>query len=112
MKDIPRRLGSNEALDAAVGAVTKAYTSYPSRHESVEVLAAYTHALQNLRICLQDPNRAQTADTLCAIWLIVICQVSARLPNISGAGVDTADRDGFQSAASSIRPTEKQWHIF
>ena len=79
LKDIPRRLGTNDALDASVSALTSASSTLHTRQRSVEMLARYVHALKTLRVCLDDPVKARTANTLCAIYLIMICQVSAML---------------------------------
>lgn len=77
LKGIPRRLGTNDALDASVGALTSAFSSLHTRRQSPETLARYVHALKTLRIILDDPAKARAANTLCAMYLIMICQVSA-----------------------------------
>lgn len=76
-KDMPRRLGTNDALDASVSALTAAFPSVYAHQQSTEMLAKYVKALKTLRICLMDPTKAYTANTMCAIYLIGICQVSA-----------------------------------
>lgn len=111
MKDIPKRLGSNEALDAAVAAITKAHASFRSRQESIEVLAAYTRAITTLRVYVQDPRKAQTADTLCAIWLIMVCQVSVRSLSLYEFEIDVVDRVGWHKVKKRVRAMEKQWQI-
>lgn len=74
LKDIPRRLGSNDALDASVSALTVAHPSLHTRQKSPEIFVKYGKALKALRTCLNDPIKARTVETLCAIYLIIICQ--------------------------------------
>lgn len=74
--DIPRRLGLNEALDASVAAMTIAFEAIYTRHQPAEVFIKYGKALRALRACLSDPNKAKSPETLCAIWIVLICQVS------------------------------------
>ncbi|KAJ5602260.1 hypothetical protein N7510_011794 [Penicillium lagena] len=74
LRDIPQRLGSNPALDAAVDALTCAFPFLKTRDYPPNVLTRYNHSLRALRSCLDDPVQAQTSNTLCAIYLIVICQ--------------------------------------
>lgn len=75
VREIPRRLGSNEALDAAVSTLTTALPLIHTRQQSAEVYRKYVQALQSLRMCLGDPVKAASPDTLCALYLVVICQV-------------------------------------
>lgn len=78
-KDLPRRLGTNEALDAAVEAMVGFYP-HLRRHEQSSLsrgsLVKYVNALQALRTCLNDPQKANKAETLCAVYILLICQVS------------------------------------
>lgn len=73
--DIPRRLGVNEALDASVAAMSTAFETIQTRQRPAEVYAQYGKALRALRISLNDSTKAESPETLCAIWLILICQV-------------------------------------
>lgn len=75
LKDIPKRLGSNIALDASVDVLTSAFSSLYRHQPSLQTLSKYVNALKTLRICLDDPIQASTAHTLCAIYLLMICQV-------------------------------------
>lgn len=75
LRDIPRRLGRNAALDSSVAALTTAFEAIHTRHQPAEVFTKYARALNSLRLCLDDPVEAQTPETLCAIWIVVICQV-------------------------------------
>ncbi|KAF2096262.1 hypothetical protein NA57DRAFT_67772 [Rhizodiscina lignyota] len=74
LQDIPKRLGTNDALDAAVGAISAAYSSIYTRQRSVETFSRYGHALRTLRVCLNDHKKSHSVDTLCAIYLIMVCQ--------------------------------------
>ena len=78
--DIPARLGTNEALDRAADAVLAAHGRFSAAHLDVTpvILEKYTMALTALRTCLDDPVKATTSETLCAIMLLLICQV--RIP--------------------------------
>lgn len=84
LRDVPKRLGTNAALDSAVRALM-AMSSYlcTAQQQSQQPLslARYGHALNCLRTCLDDPATARSSSTLCAIMLIWICHV--RLPRIS-----------------------------
>ena len=76
--DIPRRLGRNSALDTASEAVVIAHTTYCSSGQSNlerELWAKHSQALQVLRETLNDPIKAQSSETLCAIMLLMIVQV-------------------------------------
>lgn len=77
LKDIPRRLGTNAALDASVGAVIATFPDVysSSRRRSVKAYEGYGHALKVLRECLNDPVQAGSVDTICAVYLILLCQV-------------------------------------
>ncbi|KAJ5773220.1 transcriptional regulator family: Fungal Specific TF [Penicillium paradoxum] len=75
MEDIPRRLGSNAALDRAVDAVTTAHKGFCSRQPAaVETLAKYSHALRTLKVYLDDPYQASSSTTLCAVMVLLVCQ--------------------------------------
>ncbi|KAG9238509.1 hypothetical protein BJ875DRAFT_450939 [Amylocarpus encephaloides] len=74
LRDIPRRLGDNAALDSSVAALACAFPSVYTRRQSPEMLDKYVHALKTLRVCLNDPIIVYASNTLCAIYLIEICQ--------------------------------------
>jgi hypothetical protein len=78
-KDLPRRLGLNDALDAAVGAFISAHQVLRSGFCIQSALQQYGHALKVLRESLYDPSTAQSSETLCAVHLLWICQVSIGL---------------------------------
>ncbi|EHK21405.1 uncharacterized protein TRIVIDRAFT_52617 [Trichoderma virens Gv29-8] len=76
-KDLPRRLGINTALDAAVEAMVGFYP-HLRRHEQSSLsrgsVVKYVNALQALRTCLNDPQTANKPETLCAVYVLMICQ--------------------------------------
>ncbi|KAJ5349574.1 hypothetical protein N7541_007301 [Penicillium brevicompactum] len=74
LKEIPQRLGNSAVLDSAVKAVCSAY---PFIHKGTFPPAALVHygqSLRALRDCLNHPSEARTSHTLCAVYLITICQ--------------------------------------
>jgi hypothetical protein len=75
LKEIPRRLGSSVALDASVKAVVTAYPYFRHQNFSPDVYMEYCNSLRALRESLNDPVEAQSPNTLCAVYLITICQV-------------------------------------
>lgn len=75
MKEIPQRLGSNSALDAAVYALTAAFASIRKDRPSAEAINSYCRALKTVRLCLINPVQRKSPDTLCAMYLIMVLQV-------------------------------------
>ncbi|KAJ5081657.1 transcriptional regulator family: Fungal Specific TF [Penicillium alfredii] len=76
LEEVPRRLGSNEALDRAVDAVTSAHANFCARRTmSVNTLSKYSRALVALRNCLDDSGTAQSSNTLCAVMILLVCQI-------------------------------------
>jgi hypothetical protein len=94
LKDIPKRLGSNDALDASVNVLTSAFSSLYTRQQSLQTLSRYVNALKALRICLSDPSQAWTANTLCAIYLLLICQVRTTFNQCNKCKSNLVYRDG------------------
>ncbi|KAF7955585.1 hypothetical protein EAE96_004511 [Botrytis aclada] len=74
LAEIPKRLGSSAALDASVNAISTSYTSIYSRTKPVEALESYGRGLKALRVALNDPKEATEANTICAFYLMMICQ--------------------------------------
>ncbi|KFZ20753.1 hypothetical protein V502_03004 [Pseudogymnoascus sp. VKM F-4520 (FW-2644)] len=75
LKDIPARLGRNEALDSSVKALTAAHSSYCLQHRATpDTLVKYSAALRTLRFYLEDPVKTCSSETLCAVMLLLICQ--------------------------------------
>lgn len=74
---IPRRLGLNEALDTAVDAMVTTHASFSSCKEvTIKSLTKYSRALGALRRCLDDPVTASSSETLCAVSVLLLVQVS------------------------------------
>lgn len=75
--DVPARLGTNEALDRAADTVLAALERFSASHVDVTpvILEKYTLALAALRRCLDDPVKAKASETLCAVLLLLTCQV-------------------------------------
>ncbi|KAJ6179022.1 hypothetical protein N7519_009483 [Penicillium mononematosum] len=74
LRDIPRRLGNSTVLDSAVRALSTAYPLLHAGSYSPNALVLYGQSLRALRECLNDPVEARTPNTLCAVYLITICQ--------------------------------------
>lgn len=74
---VPQRLGRSAALDTAAKAIVAAHASYcASRHRvSPNTLVDYSRALKQLRLALNEVVTAQSLETLCAVKLLLICQV-------------------------------------
>ena len=75
LRDIPRRLGRNEALDASVRALTTAIPAVYAQKHSPEMLLRYVEAIRSLSDYLKDSVKATSPDTLCAVYMVMICQV-------------------------------------
>ena len=77
LEHIPQRLGTNQALDTSVEALVCAHADIcVNRAVGVKAIAKYSCALKQLRICLDDPVKACATETLGAVMLLLICQVS------------------------------------
>ncbi|KAF2664388.1 hypothetical protein BT63DRAFT_444112 [Microthyrium microscopicum] len=74
VNQIPQRLGCNKALDAAVSAFTTTMSYVYSSTHSSEMYTSYGNASRATRLLLSDPVEAKTPDTLCAIYLLMVCQ--------------------------------------
>lgn len=78
IQQVPRRLGSNAALDAAATSLALSHVRYSLGRRDVTPaeITAYGHALSVLRGCLDDKMVARESNTLCAIMLLLVVQVS------------------------------------
>ncbi|KAM5358360.1 hypothetical protein ACJZ2D_015345 [Fusarium nematophilum] len=76
LRHIPARLGHNEALDSSADALATTFSTLhgPHGYQSVDALSKYVRALKALRVCLSDPAKARTPETMCAVYLVMICQ--------------------------------------
>lgn len=75
---IPMRLGRSPALDNAAYAFTACAEVLYTGHESVRALSSYQRALKSLRESIHTPSTAHTIETMCAIYLVLICQVGTQ----------------------------------
>lgn len=81
MVEIPKRLGVNKALDASTAALLNIRsTLYAKRKVTSGNLGKFNNALEELRACLRDPAKVHASETLCAVMLLMICQVSYTTP--------------------------------
>ena len=74
-KDLPQRLGSDPALDAAIIAFTTSLPLVLTCQRSPQMHRRYGNALSRLRTRLANAVQARNASTICAIYLIWLCQV-------------------------------------
>ena len=77
LSDVPRRLGTNEALDAASQALVASYVHFIAGEVEATpgVLIKHSNALSALRRCLDDPVKAYSSETLCSTMILLIVQV-------------------------------------
>ncbi|KAJ5287482.1 hypothetical protein N7478_003168 [Penicillium angulare] len=77
LEDVPRRLGTNEALDRSIEALTAAHSGFcgiERNGATVEALTKYSQALRTLRVYLDDGVHSQSSNTLCAVMVLLVCQ--------------------------------------
>jgi hypothetical protein len=103
LKDLPRRLGHSAALDAAVKVLAASYPYFYGRVVPRDVLIKYGKALRTLREALNDPAEIRSPDTLCAIYLISICQVSILRWSVRSLSMLTPVLSGLASEARKAR---------
>ena len=77
LKHVPSHLGVNSALDSSVDAFASASAVVYTGKQSVDSLAKYGIAIKALRACLSNPVTRRAPETMCAIYLVMIIQVSA-----------------------------------
>lgn len=112
LRHIPARLGRNEALDTSADALATTFSTLhrPQGHQSVDALTKYVRALKSLRVVLSDPRKARTPETMCAVYLIMICQVG--VPFSPMVPWLTRLRAGSAGKMISTRTMEKAWRIY
>lgn len=79
LSHVPSRIGKSDALDASVKALVTTLPYQYNGQMPPGALVSYVDALKTLRLCLNDSKKALTVETLCAIYLIMICQVKLHL---------------------------------
>ena len=79
LEEVPRRLGINKALDTAAAALISSHADLCARQISTETLTKYSLALRTLKSYLDDSNRACASETLCAVMLLLTCQVTDQM---------------------------------
>ena len=77
LAEIPCRLGTNAALDAASDTLVAAHARFCSGNRDPDraLLAKHSQALSILRHSLDSSVNAHSSETLCAIMLLMIVQV-------------------------------------
>ena len=75
---VPTRLGLNQALDAAAGALVASHRRFCAGYHTPdrETLFRQSLALTALNRSLNDPVQAKSSETLCAVMIMSIQQVS------------------------------------
>ena len=73
MKDLPRRMGHSQVLDASASAFASAVRAIRTKQTSVDALQKYGVALSAIQQSLGDSTTAYSADTLCSVYLIMVC---------------------------------------
>lgn len=102
LEDVPRRLGTNEALDRAIDAMTTAHGDFCTRRSvSVGALSKYSQALRTLHVYLDDRAHAQSSNTLCAVMVLLVCQMFL--------GPTTQCWSGHAEGAASILKARKSF---
>ena len=79
VNDVPSRLGANIALDAVAALLINAHSEVCTGHRqiSIKTISLYSTALASLRTCLGTYESASSIETLCAVLLLLLCQVSS-----------------------------------
>lgn len=72
IKELPKRLGHNSALDASAAAFASAIRVVRTKQRTVDALRKYGAALNAVQQSLADPVSAYSAETLCSIYLIMV----------------------------------------
>ncbi|VTO90236.1 unnamed protein product [Fusarium graminearum] len=94
IQDLPRRIGSNEPLDAAIAAFVAGFGTLQDKTMStVDALDRYVFALKALRKSMQNSVQANSVDNICSIYLIAICQESS---------FDSSDRPFMQTILTVV----------
>ena len=77
--EVPKRLGRNNALDTATVALLERHTETSLKEDQTDPRAPavieYNRALAALRKILDDATESTSIETLCAVLMLVYCQV-------------------------------------
>jgi len=78
MFEIPKRIGHNKALDAAVESLVHAHVALVNHRNAIENAdsKAYLRAVQALQGTLGDRGMWRVSETLCAAVLLGLVEVS------------------------------------
>lgn len=100
MIDLPCRIGTNRALDAALSTLLQVHQdirTFSSAGNETSLLSCYNKAIQTVRWKLQDPAALHDPETLCAIMLLSACA-----PRFEGPGTVFVNPHG-RGAAELLR---------
>ncbi|KAJ6784080.1 hypothetical protein PWT90_07133 [Aphanocladium album] len=70
--DLPKRFGSNKALDSAMHGVIASFPCLYSKKVTQQALGAYEQALKYVRLSLQDARANVDTECMCALFLLHI----------------------------------------
>ena len=75
--EIPKRLGTNAALDAAADVLASAFARYCAgyRNADANILVKHSRSLSALRECLNNPIEARSSETLASVMMLSIYEV-------------------------------------
>ena len=73
LKEVPKLLGSDAALDASVAALVVAHTDFVTRQVASTPTPQYGRALSTLRSSLIGPVEFKPYITICTIYVLWIC---------------------------------------
>ena len=90
---VPSRLGHNAALDASAKALVSCYDGFRVGITSLGAIEEYSEALAVLRKSLSNEQEATSLNIICAVYMMIICQVSS-LPNDGSTQTDRSDFNG------------------
>ncbi|KIE01664.1 ATPase, P-type, transmembrane domain protein, partial [Metarhizium majus ARSEF 297] len=74
MRELPRRLGHSVALDASTAAFVSALRDLRTRQPTPDTIRKYVGALSAVQKSLGDESTAYSAETLCAVFLVMAAQ--------------------------------------
>lgn len=74
MRELPRRLGHSVALDASTAAFVSALRDLRTRQPTPDTIGKYVGALSAVQESLGDESTAYSAETLCAVFLVMAAQ--------------------------------------